>query len=99
MVFECLICLLSKVTFVVGFLALSLLLSSCLIFLVCLDHLILRSVLHWLAENVVCIQMDCDHDVAIASLRGVWKCTCLVGVDALGQVLDVDKYVVVAFCW
>ena len=51
-------------------------------FLVRLDHLTFRSVLHWFVKDVVCVQVDRYHEISVAALRGVRERACLVGVDA-----------------
>ena len=65
-------------------------------FLVRRDHLTFYLVFHWFAEDVVCVDMDYDHDIPVAALQGEWESSCLVLVDGVGKVHNLDENVVMS---
>ena len=42
-------------------------------------------------KYVVCVEVDCHHDVSVALLGGEWECPRLVGVNRVGEVLNVEE--------
>ena len=65
------------------------------------DHLTFRPVFHCFTENIVCIEMDADHDVPVPPLRCDWECPCLVRVDSLRQFVRLyeDVAELCGGCW
>ncbi len=47
--------------------------------------------MHGFNKYVVCIEMDCHHDVSVATLRSERERTCLFGVNQVGEVLNVEE--------
>jgi hypothetical protein len=60
-------------------------------FLVCRNHFLLRPIVHWFAKDVVCVEVDGHHYVPVALLRCEGECSCLVGVDGVGEVIDAEE--------
>ncbi len=58
------------------------------------DHFSFRPVLHRFGKDVVCIEVDGHHNVAVASLGCVGESARLVGVDFIGDVHHANEYVV-----
>jgi hypothetical protein len=58
------------------------------------DHFPFRPVLHRFRKNVVCIEVDVHHNVAVALLGCVGESACLVSVDFIGEVHHANEYVV-----
>jgi hypothetical protein len=42
-------------------------------------------------KDVVCIEVDCHHDISVALLGSVWECPRLVGVNQVGEVLNAEE--------
>ncbi len=63
-------------------------------FLVYPDHFPFCPVLRRFHKDVICIEVDGHHDVAVASLGCMGESTRLVGVDFVSEVHHADKYVV-----
>ncbi len=47
--------------------------------------------MHRFNKDVVCIEVDCHHDVSVASLGSELESPSLVGVDRVGEVLNVEE--------
>ena len=54
-------------------------------------HFLLWPVAHWFDKNVICIKVDGHHYVPVASLGREGECSGLVGVDGVGEVVDVEE--------
>ena len=54
-------------------------------------HFLLRAVVHWFDKNLICVEVDCHHDVPVALLGCEWECACLVGVDGVREVVDAEE--------
>lgn len=50
-------------------------------------------VFHWFAEDVVCVDVDHDH---VATLRGEWESACLVRMNGVGKILNLDENIVMS---
>jgi hypothetical protein len=46
---------------------------------------------HWFDKNIVCVEVDCHHYVPVALLRCEGECSCLVGVDGVGEVINAEE--------
>ncbi len=47
--------------------------------------------MHRFDKDVVCIEVDCHHDVSVALLGSEWEGPCLVGVNQVREVLNVEE--------
>ncbi len=47
--------------------------------------------MHRFDKDVVCVEMDCHHYVSVATLRSERECPRLVGVNQVGEVLNVEE--------
>jgi hypothetical protein len=54
-------------------------------------HLFLQPAMHRFDKDVVCIKVDCHHDVSIASLGSEWDRPRLVGVNRVGDILNAEE--------
>ncbi len=61
---------------------------------VCPNHFLLRPIVHWFDEDVICVEVDGHHYVPVALLRCEGECSCLVGVDGVGEVINVEESLV-----
>ncbi len=59
--------------------------------LVCPYHFLLRPSVHWFDEDVVCVEVNGHHYVHVALLRCEEECSCLVGVDGVGEVINAEE--------
>jgi hypothetical protein len=49
--------------------------------------------MHRFNKYVVCVEMDCHHDVSVALLGCEWERLRLVGMNQVGEVLIVEETV------
>ncbi len=47
--------------------------------------------MHKFNKDVVCIKMDCHHDVSVALLGSEWESPRFVGVNQVGEVLNAEE--------
>jgi hypothetical protein len=58
------------------------------------DHFTFRPVPRRFHKDVICVEVDGHHNVAVASLGCVGESARLVGVDFFGEVHHANEYVV-----
>jgi hypothetical protein len=47
--------------------------------------------MHRFDKDVVCIEVDCHHDVSVTLLGSEWEHPHLVGVNQVGEVLNAEE--------
>jgi hypothetical protein len=47
--------------------------------------------MHRFDKDVVCVEVNCHHDVSVVSLESEWEGPCLVGVNQVGEVLNAEE--------
>ncbi len=47
--------------------------------------------MHRFDKYVLCVELDCHHDIYVASLGSEWECPHLVGVNQVEEVLNAEE--------